>query len=156
MAKTVRDVLIPEQGFLGVSITYVRVHVSCVHKIFFAVITFFFVFTSFSNSEVVTKVEVKGNQRISAETVFIFGDITIGQNFESQNINELIKKLYDTNYFDDISVELKNGVMVISVTENPLIGPLPNENKAIAANKVVKFASIIVDTALLKPDSIAS
>jgi len=36
------------------------------------------------------------------------------------------------------------------------MGPLPNENKAKAANKVVKLASTIVEIALWKPDSIAS
>ena len=70
-------------------------------KLFFTFITIFFVFTSNSSSAVVTKVEVMGNERISAETVFIFGDIKIGDNFESQDVNELIKKLYDTNYFDN-------------------------------------------------------
>jgi len=121
------------------------------NKIFFALITFFFVFTSFSNSEVVTKVEVKGNQRISAETVFIFGDIAIGENFESQNINELIKKLYDTNYFDNISVELKNGVMIISVTENPLISSVTFEGET--ANKykdvMVGFLTLRENTSFL-------
>ena len=42
------------------------------------------------------------------------------------------------------------------MTEKPLTGPLPKENKANAANKVVKLASTIVEIALWKPESIAS
>ena len=45
-------------------------------------------------AEVVNKVDVKGNERISSETIKIFGDIKIGSNYESQDVNLLIKKLY--------------------------------------------------------------
>ena len=53
-------------------------------------------------------------------------------------------------------MNIEVSIPIINVTEKPLIGPLPKENKAIAANKVVKLASIIVETAFAKPDSIAS
>ena len=39
---------------------------------------------------------------------------------------------------------------IIKVTEKPLMGPLPKINSANAAIKVVRFASTIVETALLK------
>ena len=58
-----------------------------------------------------------GNERITAETIVIFGDIIIGKNYESQDINTLIKKLYDTNFFSNISVELTSGVMKITVSQ---------------------------------------
>ena len=47
-----------------------------------------------------------------------------------------------------IAVNIEVAIPIIKVTENPLIGPLPNENKAKAANKVVKLASTIVEIAL--------
>ena len=40
------------------------------------------------------------------------------------------------------------------VTAKPLIGPSPNKNMQIAAIRVVKLASIIVDTDLSNPNSI--
>ena len=55
-----------------------------------------------------------------------------------------------------IAVNIEVAMPIIKVTENPLIGPLPNENKAKAANKVVKLASTIVEIALWNPASIAS
>ena len=55
-----------------------------------------------------------------------------------------------------IAVNIEVAIPIIKVTEKPLIGPLPNENKARAANNVVKLASIIVEIALWKPASIAS
>ena len=54
-----------------------------------------------------------------------------------------------TIYFVIImAVNIEVAMPIIKVTENPLIGPLPNENKAKAANKVVKLASTIVEIAL--------
>ena len=90
-------------------------------KIFFVFILLFLVFSVKSYSEIVTKVEVKGNERISSETIVIFGDITIGKNYESSDINLLIKKLYETTFFSNISVELQNGQLSIIVKENPII-----------------------------------
>ena len=44
-------------------------------KIFFAFLLFFLAFSVKSYSEIVTKVNVKGNERISLETIVVFGDI---------------------------------------------------------------------------------
>ena len=95
-----------------------------IKKIFFACILFFFVFSVKSYAETVDKVNVKGNERISLETIVIFGDIAIGQNYESEDINLLIKKLYETSFFSNISVELQNGLLSIVVEENPIINKI--------------------------------
>ena len=44
-------------------------------KIFTSIILFFIFLSAHSHSEVVKKIEIKGNERISAETITIFGDI---------------------------------------------------------------------------------
>jgi len=90
-------------------------------KIFFVFILFFLAFSAKSYAEIVNKVEVKGNERITLETIIIFGDITIGKNYESSDISLLIKKLYETNFFSNISIELQNGQLNIIVEENPII-----------------------------------
>ena len=69
-------------------------------KIFFVFVLFFLTFGAKSYAEIVNKVEVKGNERITLETIVIFGDITIGKNYESSDITLLIKKLYETNCID--------------------------------------------------------
>ena len=56
-------------------------------KIVFAFIIFIFSLSVKSYSEIVNKVEVQGNDRISLETILIFGDIIIGKNYESSDIN---------------------------------------------------------------------
>ena len=90
-------------------------------KILVALILFLQVFCIKSFAEIVDKIEVEGNQRITLETIAIFGDIAIGKDYESSDINLLNKKLYATNFFSNISVELKSGVLKIIVEENPII-----------------------------------
>ena len=90
-------------------------------KIFVVILLFFIFFNVNSYSEVVNKVEVKGNDRISLETIIVFGDVSIGKNYERPDINLLIKKLYESNFFSNISVKLKNNKLSIVVEENPLI-----------------------------------
>jgi len=77
-----------------------------------------------SFSEVVNKVEVKGNERIASETILVFGDIAIGKDYGSDDVSTLIKKLYDTNFFSNISVELINNKLSITVKENPIINSI--------------------------------
>ena len=93
-------------------------------KITFLFVLFFLVLTTRSFSEVVEKVQVKGNERITLETIVIFGDIAIGKNYETSDVNSLIKKLYETNFFSNISVGLENGLLTIAVKENPIINTI--------------------------------
>ena len=90
-------------------------------KLLVSIISFFILSSTNSFSEVVNKVEIKGNERIAPETIMIFGDVSIGKNYEKQDINLLIKKLYDSTFFSNISVELRNSKLTIVVEENPII-----------------------------------
>tara|TARA_B100001123_G_scaffold450932_1_gene625215 strand:+ start:1404 stop:3647 length:2244 start_codon:yes stop_codon:yes gene_type:complete len=94
-------------------------------KKFFIFFSLFFVFyNNYSNAEIVKKIEIKGNERISKETILVFGDISIGKDYQTNDINSLIKKLYDTTFFSNISVSLKNNKLSITVIENPIINTI--------------------------------
>ena len=58
-------------------------------KIFIIAVLFFTFIGANSYSEVVKKIEIKGNERISSETILIFGDVTIGKNYEISDVNLL-------------------------------------------------------------------
>jgi len=88
-------------------------------NIFVILFSAFFIVNSYS--EVVKKVDVQGNVRISSETIIIFGDIEIGKNYKESDIGLLIKKLYETSFFSNISVELANNKLTIVVEENPIV-----------------------------------
>ena len=114
-------------------------------KIFFVFILFFLAFSVKSYAEIVNKVEVKGNERITLETIVIFGDITIGKNYESSDITLLIKKLYETNFFSNISIELQDGQLTILVKENPIINSIVFEGE-----KAEKYKASISEKLILR------
>ena len=68
-------------------------------KIFVSIILFLTFLNPNSYAEVVEKVEIKGNERISVETIMIFGDIALGKDYETSDVNSLIKKLFETTFF---------------------------------------------------------
>ena len=82
---------------------------------------FFAVTISYAEPDIVKEIKVVGNIRISPETIVLFGDIKVNEDYNAQRINKLSKQLYDTNFFSYLEINLTNGVLEISVKENPII-----------------------------------
>ena len=90
-------------------------------KIIYLFLLLLILFSFDSKAEIINKFNVSGNERISSETIIMFSDIKIDQNLNENDLNEILKRLYDTNFFELVSVELKNNILNISVKENPII-----------------------------------
>jgi len=88
----------------------------------------FFVFLAFAfssaNAEMLKKLEIIGNLRISNETIKVYGEIEINKDYSDDDLNTVIKRLYDTRFFSDISTSFSNGVLRINVKENPIINSI--------------------------------
>ena len=74
-----------------------------------------------SNAEIIKDIKVINNDRISKETILIFSDIELGKDYSKNDLNDVIKDLYSTNFFSDISIELNDGTLIIDVKENKII-----------------------------------
>jgi outer membrane protein insertion porin family len=72
-------------------------------------------------ADVVQKLEVQGNKRISTETIKVYGDITLGTNYSNLEINKILKNLYNTDFFEDIKISVTSGTLKIIVNEYPVI-----------------------------------
>ena len=81
----------------------------------------YLIFFNHAHSEILKNIEVSGNKRISKETILVLGDIEIGKDLNSSNLNYSLKKLYDTNFFENINYSLNNGILKIFLIENPII-----------------------------------
>ena len=103
-------------------------------------IIFFYLNTS--QAEVIKKFQISGNDRISNETLILFSEVKIGENINENNLNEIIKKLYETSFFEDIKVEFENNILFINVSENPLIQSLVIEG--IKKKSVVENITILL------------
>ncbi len=87
----------------------------------FFTILIFLVISNVSLAEIIKDIKINGNERISDETVKVYGDIQINQDVNNLKINEIIKNLYSTNFFKDIKVVVKDKTLIIDLIEYPVI-----------------------------------
>ena len=99
-------------------------------------ISIFFLFFFNLSAEIIQKLEVKGNSRISVETIRVYGEITLGNEYSNFELNEVLKNLYKTEFFEDIQLSLTNGTLNITVEEYPIINSIIFEGEK--SNKVKK------------------
>ena len=88
---------------------------------FLILILLFFFKTNILLSEIVNNIEVKGNKRVSEKTIINFSKIKIGNDYSEKKLNESLKKLYDTDFFENVELKLQEDNFSISVVEAPLI-----------------------------------
>ena len=62
--------------------------------------------------------------KISDETVIIYGDIELNKNILEKDINEIIRKLYSTNFFEEVNINFKNNVLSVKLKEYPVVNQL--------------------------------
>src|SRR3989338_937758 len=79
---------------------------------------------AFAQTFVVEKVEIKGLQRISRETVLSYLPIRPGQTLKTAKTAAILRALYHTEFFDHITLSKEGNTLVIHVVERPTIGQL--------------------------------
>jgi len=89
---------------------------------FFIQFFLFSIFLTFSTySKNFEKIIVNGNERISNETILVFSEIQDNKSLDENSINEILKKLYKSGFFKDVTVKIENNNLIIEVLENPII-----------------------------------
>ena len=89
---------------------------------FFIQLILFSIFLTFSSySKNYEKIIINGNKRISNETILVFSEIQDNIPLDENSINEILKKLYKSGFFKDVSVKIENDKLTINVLENPII-----------------------------------
>jgi len=96
-------------------------------------------------SEVITDVSISGNKRISKETIVVLGKIDLNSDYDNEKLNLTIKDLFDSGFFNDVSLDINNGKLNISVVENPII-----EEIIITGIKEKNFIDLILTNITLK------
>jgi len=83
------------------------------------ILSIFFTFSVYSKNY--EKIIINGNERISNETILVFSEIPDLKNLDEDSIDEILKKLYKSGFFKDVTIQLKNNNLIIDVMENPII-----------------------------------
>ena len=81
----------------------------------------YFNFINYVYSDIIKDFQINGNDRISKETIILFTGYKVQQNINSDDLNNILKNLYGTTFFEDVSVNFENNILLINVKENPLI-----------------------------------
>ena len=82
-------------------------------------IIFFLILSNTSLAEI-AKVNISGNSRVNRATIESLVDKKIN-NIDSIYINNLTKKIYDTDFFADVKISYNQDILTISVIENPIV-----------------------------------
>ena len=82
-------------------------------------LSIFLIFPSYSKNY--EKIIINGNERISNETILVFSEIEDNKSLDENSINEILKKLYKSGFFKDVTVKIENNNLTIDVLENPII-----------------------------------
>ena len=74
-----------------------------------------------SFSEIIKEIKVNGNKRVSSDTVIIFSEVKLNSDLSKNQLNNVIKNLYSTDYFKNVSINVENNILYIYVEERPII-----------------------------------
>ena len=109
------------------------------------VISILLLFSNSLKAETLSKFEILGNDRISTNTIIQFSGVNIDDNVSTDDLNNVIKNLYGTDFFDNVNITFSNGILQIKVIENPIIQSLK-----ISGIKKNSLKDFIFDNLLLK------
>ncbi|MEP3279178.1 MAG: outer membrane protein assembly factor BamA [Stappiaceae bacterium] len=94
--------------------------------------------SSAAEAATVSRIVVQGNTRVEAETVESYMTIQPGRSFSAADVDESLKTLFATGLFTDVKIAQRGGALVVTVTENPLIGQISFEG-----NKRIKDKALV-------------
>ena len=117
-------------------------------RYFFTIIFIFLFNIILANADIIKKIEINGNKRISDETIILFSEISLDQKIEKQNLNNILKNLYQTNFFSNVSLSFNENTLFINIEENPII-----ENINYNGIKKQKLLELIKSDAIVKSRS---
>ena len=87
----------------------------------FFIILLKLLFINLALAEIISEIKISGNERISDQTIQMFSKVSVNENIDERVVNEILKNLYDSNYFSQVNVKFENNILKINVSENPII-----------------------------------
>lgn len=98
-----------------------------------------------NNSNIIKDIIIEGSQRIEPLTILYQIELEVGEKYSNKSANRSIKKLFSTGLFSDVSMDMVNGILTITVLETPIINNVSFEGN-----------SLLTDASMAKEVSISS
>ena len=86
-----------------------KFHTTMIVKILFIS----FLLISNALTDIVKKIKIVGNERVANETILMFAKIGLNDDLDENQINKILKDLYQTNFFKNVSIDLKQNLLLI-------------------------------------------
>ena len=93
-------------------------------------------------------INVIGNDRVSKQTIINFSKLESGVDLSDEELNQALKNIYDTNFFELVNLDITNQTLNITVKEFPIIQDIEFKE-----NKKKKYVDILNDKITLKSRS---
>ena len=103
--------------------------------LFFWCVSLHFIQYNFAKANTVNEIIISGNERISNATILMFSDFKTNEIITNDKLDEILKSLYDTNFFENVSIKVLNNKLLINVVELPIIDTI--EFEGIKADKMI-------------------
>ncbi len=105
-------------------------------KYFFIIITFLFLIKSHSISKTLDNFNISGNKRISDQTIIMFSEVDLGYEINLNDLNNILKNIYESNFFENVKINFLDNTLFIHVEELPIIETITYDG--IKAKKIKK------------------
>ena len=83
---------------------------------------------------------VSGNERYDKQTIIVYGEINPQASYDKNDINNILKNLYSTNFFENVQITFENNDLKINVKEYPIISKINIEGE-----KTNKFKELLLE-----------
>ena len=98
-----------------------------------------------SYSQKINTIDVIGNDRISKDVIIMFSEVSEGSDINLNDLNSILKKIYNSNFFESVDVNFVDNNLIIQVREFPII-----ESINITGIKAKKIKERILENLILK------
>ena len=105
---------------------------------FLSILLFLIINSSPSYSQKINTIDVVGNDRISKDVIIMFSEVSVGSDINLNDLNSILKKIYDSNFFENVNVNFVDNNLIIKVKEYPIIESITT--KGIKAKKIKERA----------------
>ncbi len=83
---------------------------------------------------------ISGNERYDKQTIIVYGEINPQVSYDKNDINNILKNLYSTNFFENVEITFENNNLKINIKEFPIIS-----NINIEGEKTNKFKELLLE-----------
>ena len=112
-----------------------------VKDIFLVIILYAFMVLQ-STADTLLDFEISGNERISDQSIIMFSEINKGDTVNLNDTNNILKNIYNSNFFENVSIKFSNNILYINVKELPIIESIFYEGIKAERIKKVVYANL--------------